>query len=64
MAEQVEPAARAVPDTSAPEGAAPEELHLYFPIEVEVRAVETVHDADAAAERALGRLARSIRSAG
>jgi hypothetical protein len=43
--------------------AATDELHLYFPIEVEVRTVETVQDLDAAAERAVGKLTSLLRGA-
>jgi hypothetical protein len=64
MAEGPEAREGRPPPTAALEPAGSGELHLYFPIEVEVRTVETVQDVDAAAERALGKLATAIRGAG
>jgi hypothetical protein len=64
VAEQAEAPARRAPDVAAFERTAADELHLYFAVEVEVRAVETLQDVDAAAERALGKLAGALRSAG
>jgi hypothetical protein len=63
MAKLAEPPPGNAADASSSVGTGAEELHLYFPIEVEVRAVETPHDADAAAERAVGRFVRGIKSA-
>jgi hypothetical protein len=63
MAEPPEPGEVRSRDLPARDRGEPEELHLYFPVEVEVRAVVTTPDVDAAAELALGRLASGIRSA-
>jgi hypothetical protein len=52
------------PVTAGGEPAQADELHLYFPIEIEVRTIETVQDVDAAVDRAFGKLASGIRSAG
>jgi hypothetical protein len=64
MADEPEPRTGRAPVAAAQERAPGGELHLYFPIEVEVRTAEAAAaDVDAAVERAVGRLATAIRGA-
>jgi hypothetical protein len=65
MADEPEPRHGRAPVAAARAPGRDDELHLYFPIEVEVRTAEAAAaDVDAAVERAVGRLATALQGAG